>query len=149
MNTFDHFEYRFHLLIYLFIFFFFAFPCRRLKIMETRHVCQTHTCAAMICLRNERMWPSCVCVYKLTEPVIHQRHVHRKGIPTSMLSYVYTSQSLRAIQFSLEPIRAGVQNRHSGRWRTYERYARGPCNRLRRCFQSCLLFRLRNIVMLC
>ena len=26
---------------------------------------------------------------------------------------------------------AGVQNRYSGRWRTYERYARGPCNRLR------------------
>ena len=125
----------------LFIYyFFFAFPCRRLKIMETRHVCQTHTCAAMICLRNERMWPSCVCVYKLTEPVIHQRHVHRKGIPTSMLSYVYTSQSLRAIQFSLEPIRAGVQNRHSGRWRTYERYARGPCNRL----VGCLIFEMQR-----
>ena len=40
--------------------------------------------------------------------IIHQRHVHRKGIPISMLSYVYTSQSLRAKQLQLEPIRAGV-----------------------------------------
>ena len=67
--------------------------------------------------------------------IIRQRHVHRKGIPTSMLSYVYTSQSLA---------------RYNSHWtqsgRVYktgtvavdgptERYARGPCNRLRKfCF---------------
>ena len=101
--------------------------------METRHVCSskppnTH-------LRNNdlsKKWTPVaikrVCLQ--IDWIIYQRHVHRKGIPTAMLSYVYSSQSLRVIQFPLEPIRAGVQNRHSGRWRTCERYARGPCNRL-------------------
>ena len=35
-------------------------------LMETRHVCSSkspHTCAGMIYPRNERRWPSCVCVF--------------------------------------------------------------------------------------
>ena len=101
--------------------------------METRHVCRskspnTHLCSNDLSKKWTLVALMRVCLQ--IDWIIRQRHVHRKGIPTSMLNYVYTSQSLRAIQFPLEPIRAGVQNRHSGRWRTYERYARGPCNRL-------------------
>ena len=55
-------------------------------------------------------------------------HPRLEAYPTPMLSYVYISQQLRLIQFSTEPIRAGVPNSHRGRRRTYERYARGPCN---------------------
>ena len=61
MNTFDQFEYR--------LFIYFAFSCRRLLWKLVTSAVQnprTHTCTAMIYLRIERRWPSCVCIYKLT-----------------------------------------------------------------------------------
>ena len=94
----------FYLFIYLSI---FAFPCRRLLWNSSRlqFKIATHLCSNDL----SKKWMPVAITRECLHWIIHQRHVYRKGIPTSRLSYVYTSQSLRAIQFPLEPIRAGEQ----------------------------------------
>ena len=133
MNTFDHFEYRFHLLIYLFIYFLlFRVVDSRLWKLVTSAVQnrQTHTCAAMIYLRNERRWPSCVCVYKLTAS-------STKGTCTGRVSPHPCSAMFTQANHCA---RYNSHSNQSGRvYKTgtvavdgpTERYARGPCNRQR------------------
>ena len=126
--------------------------------METRHVCRskspTHTCAAMIYLRNERRCPSCVCVYKLTESsticppkarapegyphihaqlCLHQPITARDTIPTGANQGGCTNQA----QWPLTDLPSATLEVRA----TDERYARGPCNRLVSDRLCVLLFR--------
>ena len=106
--------------------------------METRHVCRskspnTHLCSNDLS-KNERRWPSCLCVYKLTES-------STKGTCTGRVSPHPCSAMFTPANHC-----TGYNSHWTQSGRVYktgtvavdgptERYARGPCNRLRKfCF---------------
>ena len=115
---------------YLFLFCFSLSS----TLLTTRHICgsnspNTHLCSNDFSLKWTSVAIMRLCLLRNHPPKERAPEGYPHTLdPTPMLSYVYISQSLRLIQFSPEPIRAGVPNSHRGRRRTNERYARGPCN---------------------